>query len=1157
MGQLKIVFTIAPAKQTQTITASDVTATYGDTGVKINASTNGDGALSYAVKSGDAVTVDASGNLTINKAGSAVITVTAAETDTYAKATKDVTVTVNTKAMTVSAEDVNATVDGQPHGITVTVTDPASGATVKYGTEAGSYTLDVSPTQTEVGEKTVYYQVTADNYTTYTGSAKVTVSAKQTQTITASDVTATYGDTGVKINASTTGDGGLSYAIKSGDAVTVDASGNLTIVKAGSAIITVTAAETDTYAQATKDVNVTVNTKAMTVSAEDVNATIDGQPHGITVNVTDPATGSTVKYGTEAGTYNLDASPTQTEVGEKTVYYQVKADNYTTYTGSAKVTVSAKQTQTITASDVTATYGDTDKKVSATTNGDGAISYAVKEGSADYIDVNASTGALTIKKVGTATVIVTAAETATYTQATKEVTVTINKANAVAATVTANNRTYDGTEKPLVTVTGTPTGGEMQYALGTATEATEQYTTSIPTATNAGTYYVWYKAVGDENHNDSEAACVTATVGKRSITLTSATAGKPYDGTPLADGSVAVSGDGFAEGEGASYDVTGAQTDVGGSANSFTYTLDEGTKADNYSITKTEGTLTVTPINATVTITGHHASATYDGAEHSVSGYDASADTALYDVGKDFTFSGAAEARRTEEGTTSMGLAAGQFANTNANFATVTFNVTDGYQTIVPVGEVVVTIVGNSSTATYDGTEHAVSGYVATASDELYDVEADFSFDGTAEASRTDVGKAAMGLSADQFANANPNFDKVTFDVTDGWQAVEPRAVTVTANVKSKTYGQDDPELTSTVAGLVEGESESLITRALSRAKGEDVGEYAITAVGDAVQGNYAVTYVSGKLTVTKATLAVTADAKTKVYGEKDPQLTYGYSGLAMWDDASVITGTLARAEGEAAGSYDIVRGTLDAGRNYEVSFTGAKLTITAAGSGSVETDVVTDEGAPRASASNMGAVADAVLTAEEKAAVKDGAAARVWLESSALAEGNVPAADRSGLAAAASSLGATPGTWLDLSLWKQVTGFGKVAVHETDTPVRFSVEVPEGLRREGRTFYLLGFHGGKATTVAQGTGTTLSGESRLFSTYLIAYKDAQAKSTSNTSTTTKGTSTAKASSLPRTGDPTSLSAIAAYALGGAASVASGAALRTRVRRRRGRHFSK
>ena len=515
-GTMTITLTI---KAAQTITASDVTATYGDTDKSVSASvttpTTGGGAISYAVKdgSGDYIDVASDGKLTIKKVpsdGKAYVTVTAAATDDYAAATKDVTVNINTKAMTVSADNVTATVDGQPHGITVNVTDPASGATVKYGTEEGSYTLDASPTQTEAGTKTVYYQVTADNYTTYNGSATVTVSAKQTQTITASDVNATYGDTDKKIEATTTSGGGaLSYAVKSGDAVNVDNSGNLTIVKAGSAVITVTAAENDTYASATKDVNVTVNTKAMTVSAEDVNVTVDGQPHGITVNVTDPASSATVKYGTEEGSYTLDASPTQTEVGEKTVYYQVTADNYTTYTGSAKVTVSAKQTQTITADDVTVTYGDADKKVTATTNGGGAISYAVKAGSEDYIEVNATTGALTIKKVpsdGKAYVTVTAAGTATYEQAIKEVTVTINKADAVAATVTANNRIYDGTEKPLVTVTGEATGGEMQYALGTATEATQPYTTSIPSKTDAGTYYVWYKVAGDGNHTDSEAS---------------------------------------------------------------------------------------------------------------------------------------------------------------------------------------------------------------------------------------------------------------------------------------------------------------------------------------------------------------------------------------------------------------------------------------------------------------------------------------------------------------------------------------------------------------------------------------------------------------------------------------------------------------------------
>jgi len=446
----------------------------------------------------------------------------------------DVTVTVSKADATTAMQAASVSIAGTS-GKTATVSyalpDGASYGTVTNSntefftvdttnglvlTAAKSWTASDWATDTS---KTFTVAVSgATNYNDYTLTVTVTPTYKATQTITASDVTATYGDTDAKIEATTTSGGGtLSYTVKSGDAVTVDASGNLTIVKAGSAVITVTAAETDTYAQATKDVNVTVNTKAMTVSAEDVNVTVDGQAHGITVTVTDPASGATVKYGTEAGSYTLDASPTQTEVGEKTVYYQVTADNYTTYTGSAKVTVSAKQTQTITAENVTAAYGDTGKSIEASTSGDGTLSYAVKSG--DAVTVNETTGALTIVKAGSAVITVTASETATYTQATKDVTVTINKANAIAATVKANNRTYDGTAQPLVTVEGEPTGGEMQYALGTEIEVTQPYTTSIPTGTNAGTYYVWYKVKGDDNHTDSSPACVPVTVHMLTVTF--------------------------------------------------------------------------------------------------------------------------------------------------------------------------------------------------------------------------------------------------------------------------------------------------------------------------------------------------------------------------------------------------------------------------------------------------------------------------------------------------------------------------------------------------------------------------------------------------------------------------------------------------------------
>ena len=75
----------------------------------------------------------------------------------------------------------------------------------------------------------------------------------------------------------------------------------------------------------------------------------------------------------------------------------------------------------------------------------------------------------------------------------------------------AKDLTENGSAQELVTA-GTAEGGTMQYALGTAAEATGSYSTSIPTGTEAGTYYVWYKAVGDDNHSDSTPVCVTVTI---------------------------------------------------------------------------------------------------------------------------------------------------------------------------------------------------------------------------------------------------------------------------------------------------------------------------------------------------------------------------------------------------------------------------------------------------------------------------------------------------------------------------------------------------------------------------------------------------------------------------------------------------------------------
>ena len=94
--------------------------------------------------------------------------------------------------------------------------------------------------------------------------------------------------------------------------------------------------------------------------------------------------------------------------------------------------------------------------------------------------------------------------------------------------------------------------------------------------------------------------------------------------------------------------------------------------------------------------------------------------------------------------------------------------------------------------------------------------------------------------------------------------------------------------------------------------------------VTDKDGGNYTVSGTT-TFTIQKATVTITADAKTKVAGEDDPELTYTVSGL-LGSDA--LTGALSRETGEDAGEYAITIGSLTAGSNYTITFVGAKLTI-------------------------------------------------------------------------------------------------------------------------------------------------------------------------------------------------------------------------------------
>lgn len=116
------------------------------------------------------------------------------------------------------------------------------------------------------------------------------------------------------------------------------------------------------------------------------------------------------------------------------------------------------------------------------------------------------------------------------------------------------------------------------------------------------------------------------TINKRTVTLTSETASKEYDGTPLTKPDVTVTGDGFVAGEVTDVKATGSVTFVheGEVTNTITYTTGEKFNADNYTITKNEGKLSITQRTGegkTITVTANSDEKVYDGAPLTNNGF--------------------------------------------------------------------------------------------------------------------------------------------------------------------------------------------------------------------------------------------------------------------------------------------------------------------------------------------------------------------------------------------------------------------------------------------------------------------------------------------------------------------------------------------------------
>lgn len=255
-------------------------------------------------------------------------------------------------------------------------------------------------------------------------------------------------------------------------------------------------------------------------------------------------------------------------------------------------------------------------------------------------------------------------------------------------TITANDVTgkYDGQphgENGYSITAGSLVDGHAATVTisGSKTDAGEYEELLVPN----GTKIVDAKGKDVTSYYDISYEDGTLTINKRSVTLTSETASKVYDGTPLTKPEVTVTGDGFVEGEVTDIKATGTITDVGTVTNTITFAKGEKFKDSNYAITKTEGTLEVTPITdkVTVTITGNTKTVRYNGKEQSVTGFTYTAPegvrVTLKDGFKD-------EAKGTDKGTYYMGLTKDAFIVSSNIYKEFKIVVNDGYLEITRSG---------------------------------------------------------------------------------------------------------------------------------------------------------------------------------------------------------------------------------------------------------------------------------------------------------------------------------------------------------------------------------------------------------------------------------------------------------------------------------------
>ena len=348
----------------------------------------------------------------------------------------------------------------------------------------------------------------------------------------------------------------------------------------------------------------------------------------------------------------------------------------------------------------------------------------------------------------------------------------------------------------------------------------------------------------------------------------------------------------------------------------------------NYDVTATDGTLTIT--KATLTVTADDQTKVYGETNPALTfkysgfkGTDSAADLTTPPT-------------CTTEATQYSGVAGSPYAITCSGGAddNYAFTYVDGKLTIT---KATLTVTADDQTKVYGETNPALtfkySGFKGT------DSAADLTTPPTCTTEATQYsGVAGSPYAITCSGGADDNY---AFTYVDGKLTITKATLTVTADDQTKVYGETNPALTFKYSGFKGTDSAADLTTPptctteATQYSGVAGSPYTITCSGGA-DDNYAFTYVDGKLTITKATLTVTADDQTKVYGETNPALTFKYSGFKGTDSAADLTTpptctTEATQYSGVAGSPYAITCSGGADDNYAFTYVDGKLTITKA----------------------------------------------------------------------------------------------------------------------------------------------------------------------------------------------------------------------------------